>query len=64
VPNLFAKDELVGIAEAVTARAKRAGKPLTPAGLWAFFLDCVRINLHLVLSMSHVGGALRERFRK
>jgi len=50
--------------EAVTPRAKRAGKPLTPAGLWAFFLDSVRINLHLVLTMSPVGGAFRERLRK
>jgi hypothetical protein len=64
VPNLFAKDELVGIMEAVTPRAKRAGKPLTPAGLWAFFLDSVRVNLHLVLTMSPVGGSFRERLRK
>lgn len=64
MPNLFAKDELVGILEAVTARAKRAGKPLTPAGLWDFFLDSVRSNLHMVLTMSPVGGAFRERLRK
>jgi dynein heavy chain len=64
VPNLFAKDELVDIMEAVTPRAKRAGKPLTPAGLWAFFLDSVRVNLHLVLTMSPVGGSFRERLRK
>lgn len=64
VPNLFAKDELVSIMEAVTPRAKRAGKPLTPAGLWDYFLDSVRVNLHLVLTMSPVGGAFRERLRK
>ncbi|KAF6265404.1 dynein heavy chain 6 [Scenedesmus sp. NREL 46B-D3] len=64
VPNLFAKDEQVGIMEAVTPRAKRAGKPLTPAGLWAFFLDSVRGNLHLVLTMSPVGGSFWERLRK
>lgn len=50
--------------EAVTPRAKRAGKSLTPAGLWDFFLDSVRVNLHLVLTMSPVGGAFRERLRK
>lgn len=64
VPNLFAKDELVSIMEAVTPRAKRAGKSLSPAGLWDFFLDSVRVNLHLVLTMSPVGGAFRERLRK
>eukprot|EP00878_Enallax_costatus_P031925 GHUV01034994.1.p1 GENE.GHUV01034994.1~~GHUV01034994.1.p1 ORF type:complete len:506 (+),score=169.08 GHUV01034994.1:358-1875(+) len=50
--------------EAVSPRAKRAGKPLTPAGLWAFFLDSVRVNWHLVLTMSPVGGSFRERLRK
>jgi dynein heavy chain len=64
VPNLFAKDEQVGILEAVTGRAKREGKALTPAGLWDFFLDSVRVNLHIVLTMSPVGGAFRERLRK
>lgn len=64
VPNLFAKDELVSVMESVTPRAKRAGKALTLAGLWDFFLDSVRVNLHLVLTMSPVGGAFRERLRK
>ncbi|KAG2430891.1 hypothetical protein HXX76_009864 [Chlamydomonas incerta] len=64
VPNLFAKDEVVGIMEQVTARAKRAGKPLTPASLFAFFVDACRANLHMVLAMSPVGGAFRERLRK
>lgn len=64
VPNLFPKDELVGIMEAVTNRAKRAGKPLTPASLYAFFVDSCRQNLHLVICMSPVGSAFRERLRK
>ncbi|GLI63290.1 hypothetical protein VaNZ11_006196 [Volvox africanus] len=64
VPNLFPKDELVSIMEQVTPRAKRAGKPLTPASLYAFFVDACRANLHLVLAMSPVGGAFRERLRK
>jgi dynein heavy chain len=63
VPNLFAKDELMAIMETVTPRAKRAGKPLTPAGLYAFFVAQCRANLHLVLAMSPVGPAFRERLR-
>lgn len=58
------QDEVVGIMEQVTARAKRAGKPLTPASLFAFFVDACRANLHMVLAMSPVGGAFRERLRK
>ena len=50
--------------EAVTPRAKRAGRPLTPASLMAFFVDACRANLHMVLAMSPVGGAFRERLRK
>ncbi len=42
VPNLFPKDELVSIMEAVTAKAKRAGKALTPQSLYAFFVEQVR----------------------
>jgi dynein heavy chain len=64
VPNLFAKDELMAIMEAVTQRAKRAGKALTPAALYSFFVDQCRANLHLVLAMSPVGNAFRERLRK
>ncbi|KAG1667277.1 hypothetical protein FOA52_012566 [Chlamydomonas sp. UWO 241] len=64
VPSLFPKDELVIIMEAVTPRAKRAGKTLTPQGLYAFFVESCRQNLHLVLAMSPVGSAFRERLRK
>ena len=38
--------------EAVTNKAKRAGKALTPASLYAFFVDQCRQNLHLVIAMS------------
>ncbi|MEW5317509.1 MAG: hypothetical protein WDW38_008798 [Sanguina aurantia] len=64
VPNLFPKDEMVVIMEAVTARAKKAGKPLTPASLYAFFIEQARANLHMILCMSPVGSAFRERLRK
>ena len=63
VPNLFAKDELAMIMEAVTNRAKKAGRPLTPSGLYQFFVDECRANLHLVLAFSPVGGAFRARLR-
>ncbi|KAL6759980.1 dynein heavy chain 6 [Haematococcus lacustris] len=64
VPNLFPKDELMSIMEAVTMRAKKAGKPLTPQGLYSFFVEQCRQNLHVVLCMSPVGNTFRERLRK
>ena len=45
------------IMEAVTNRAKRAGKALTPQGLYAFFVEQCRQNLHLVICMSPGGSA-------
>lgn len=41
-----------------------AGKPLTPASLYAFFVEACRANLHMMLAMSPVGAAFRERLRK
>ena len=64
VPNLFPKDELMGIMEAVTGRAKKAGRQLTPPSLYAFFVEQCRQNLHMVIAMSPVGNAFRERLRK
>eukprot|EP00975_Prorocentrum_lima_P036653 7709660-Prorocentrum_lima.AAC.1 len=61
VPNLFAKDELPGVYDAVRKDAKKAGVDETPAALWKFFLGRVRDNLHVVLCMSPVGAALRTR---
>lgn len=50
---MFAKDEVMGVLEGVTARAKKAAASqpcgagagagaLTPAGLWAFFVESCR----------------------
>ena len=44
--------------EAVSNKAKRAGKALTPASLYAFFVDQCRQNLHLVIAMSPGGYPL------
>ena len=66
VPNLFAKDEVAQIAEAVTARAKKAGiNESAPAQeKFKFFVQECRKYLHCVLCMSPVGDAFRERLRK
>lgn len=50
------------IIEAVTPKAKRAGRGITPAEVYAFFVEQCRANLHMVLAMSPVGDAFRFGF--
>ena len=47
------------IIEAVTPKAKRAGRGITPPEVYAFFVEQCRANLHMVLAMSPVGDAFR-----
>ena len=60
VPNLFAKDEVMTIIEAVTPKAKKAGRGVTPPEVYAYFVEQCRANLHMVLAMSPVGDAFRS----
>ena len=63
VPNLFAKDEIPGIFDAVRKPALAAGLDEVPDVLWRYFIDRVRANLHVVLAMSPIGDSLRNRCR-
>lgn len=63
VPNLFAKDELGGVLDEVRNACKAAGAGETQEALYAFFLERVRTNLHVILCLSPVGEAFRERCR-
>lgn len=63
VPNLFGKDELPEVFDALRKPAEAAGIEEVPDQLWNFFIERVRNNLHIVLAMSYVGPALRERCR-
>lgn len=63
LPNLFGKDELPAIYDAVRKPALNAGLEETPDMLWQFFIDRVRSNLHVVLAMSPIGENLRNRCR-
>jgi dynein heavy chain, axonemal len=63
VPNLFPKDELGSLLDEVRAAAKAAGAGETPDALYAFWLERVRTNLHVILCLSPVGEAFRERCR-
>ena len=63
VPNLFPKDDQMQIIEALTPKAKKAGKDGSTAEILAFFVELCRRNLHMVICMSPVGDSFRERLR-
>ena len=63
VPDLFGKDEVDGIVESVRKKAKEAGKPQTRDGIYSYFVQLCRENLHVCLTMSPVGDAFRTRLR-
>ena len=63
VPNLFLKEDLANIFENIRMDATRAGVADTPNTLWKFFVNRVRANLHVILTMSPIGDSLRTRSR-
>lgn len=63
MPNLFLKDELASVLDDIRPAAKKAGVVDTQDQLYAFLLERVRSNLHVVLCMSPIGEAFRERCR-
>lgn len=63
VPNLYAKDEIMGLFEIIRPRAKKAGRDGSTLELYMFFVDQCRKNLHMVICMSPFGDAFRRRLR-
>ena len=63
VPNLFPKDELSALISDLRPAAKKAGFQETEEAVYAYLLDRVSTNLHVVLCLSPVGDAFRERCR-
>jgi dynein heavy chain len=63
VPNLFAPDEQEQVVGSVRAAAKAAGKE-TRDGIWQFFVQSVRENLHIALAFSPIGEGFRARCRQ
>lgn len=66
VPNLYASDEKAEILEKMMNTAREgSGKKMetTPMALYNFFIERVRNNLHVVLTMSPIGDAFRNRLR-
>ncbi|XP_073386521.1 uncharacterized protein [Physcomitrium patens] len=63
VPNLYPKDEIMPLLDAVRNRAKKAGRDGSLAELYMYFVDQCRTNLHMVIAMSPFGDAFRTRLR-
>ncbi|KAI8811565.1 dynein heavy chain and region D6 of dynein motor-domain-containing protein [Cladochytrium replicatum] len=66
ITNLFPKDEIISISSDLRNAMKKA-RPLVPdtmENLWAFFIDRVKANLHVVLCFSPVGDKFRNRSLK
>ncbi|CAK4669134.1 unnamed protein product [Aphanomyces euteiches] len=51
IPGLYEKDEINGILEGIRPKARAQGVKETKDGLWAFFINEVRRNLHLEVGM-------------
>ncbi|KAL3846382.1 hypothetical protein ACJMK2_017380 [Sinanodonta woodiana] len=63
VPNLYKADEFEEVRNALSDIAKKEGIEDSPQSIFAFLIERVRANLHVVLCMSPVGEAFRNRIR-
>uniref|UniRef100_A0A8C3ES90 Dynein axonemal heavy chain 3 n=1 Tax=Corvus moneduloides TaxID=1196302 RepID=A0A8C3ES90_CORMO len=65
VPNIFAADEKAEIVEKMRSAARVENRRIeaTPLAMYSFFIERVKKNLHIVLAMSPIGDAFRNRLR-
>ncbi len=63
VPNLFPQDEKERIIGDVRGYCQKMNLPMTRDAVYTTFIKGVRDNLHIVLCMSPVGDAFRNRCR-
>ncbi|OCT61613.1 dynein heavy chain 3, axonemal [Xenopus laevis] len=65
IPNIFPADEKAEIVEKMQAIARTEGRKIdaTPMAMYNFFIEKVKANLHMVLAMSPIGDAFRNRLR-
>ncbi|CAE8637770.1 unnamed protein product [Polarella glacialis] len=62
VPNLYANEDKIEITEKCSKGANAVGKN-SPAEVFSWYVDQCRKNLHIVICMSPVGQAFRNRLR-
>ncbi|KAK9721112.1 ATP-binding dynein motor region [Popillia japonica] len=64
VANLYKPDEFEDIKNRIYNAAVKASIPITNEGLYNFFIERVRAHMHIVLCMSPIGEAFRNRLRQ
>jgi dynein heavy chain len=64
VPNLYGRDDLEAISTACKPECTKRRIPATKLNIFAQYLMRVRANIHVVLCMSPLGDAFRNRLRK
>lgn len=63
VTNLFPPEELLPILDGLRTDAMKEGRSVTQDGLYDYFIERVRGQLHVVFCMSPVGASYRNRCR-
>ncbi|OXB58804.1 hypothetical protein ASZ78_016002 [Callipepla squamata] len=65
VPNIFATDEKAEIVEKMQSASRMGSEKVeaTPLAMYSFFIERVKKNLHVVLAMSPISDAFRNRLR-
>ena len=65
VPNIFPPDEKAEVIEKMQVAARTQGRKIdsSPMSMYNFFIERVKQNLHIVLAMSPIGDAFRNRLR-
>ena len=64
VPNLYKPEEFEEIKSALGEIARKQGIAETPQELFRLLIERVRNNLHVILCMSPIGDAFRNRIRQ
>ncbi|XP_071455007.1 dynein axonemal heavy chain 2 [Hetaerina americana] len=64
VPNLFRPEEFEEIKNALQSACKADNIGLTTAAIFTYFIERVRASLHIILCMSPIGSAFRNRIRQ
>ncbi|XP_071580099.1 dynein axonemal heavy chain 2 [Temnothorax nylanderi] len=64
VANLYKSDEIEDIKYKLSREVTKAGKTPTTETVYSFLIERARANMHLILCMSPIGDAFRNRLRQ
>ncbi|KAL6262835.1 hypothetical protein P5V15_005625, partial [Pogonomyrmex californicus] len=64
VANLYKSDEMEDIKNKLSKEVTKTGKTPTTETVYSFLIERARANMHLILCMSPIGDAFRNRLRQ